>query len=254
MHPILTLRHYSHDQIAHSHEHAQLVFGLRGQLDFEMDGHGSRVLRHSLAVIPSATHHACDSRGGSHCLVLDVPGEDWLCDNLGMHLDNGRRLLERAATCDLGPAQKQLVDWLAASPLDDPVIARQGAALLLASLTSEQRAAEPSSHLPLAALDTHIDRHAAHPLQVADLARLAGLSTARFHARFLAETGQTPMDYVRQRRLRLGMRLLRETRLAVGEVASQVGYASQSAFTAALARHCGATPRALRREARDKIR
>ncbi|WP_017937777.1 helix-turn-helix transcriptional regulator [Zestomonas thermotolerans] len=255
MQPILSLRHYSHDYLAHSHAHPQLVIGLRGQLDFEMEGRGSRVLRHCLAVIPPATHHACSgSRGGSHCLVLDVPGEDWLRAQLGEHLDVGRRLLEKPHTGALAPAQQQLVDWLAASALENPLIARQGAALLLATLSSGSALSRPSGRLPLAALDAHIDRHAAHPLQVADLARLAGLSVARFHACFLAETGLTPMDYVRQRRLQLGMRLLRETALPVGEIACQVGYASQSAFTAALARHCGTTPRALRREARDKSR
>ena len=116
------------------------------------------------------------------------------------------------------------------------------------------RRAEEPARLPLASLDAYIDRHAGHPLQVADLARLAGLSAARFHARFLAETGQTPMDYVRQRRLQLGRELLCATHLAVGEIAARVGYASQSAFTAALVRQFGSTPRQIRREARDNSR
>lgn len=253
MHSILSLRYYDREQVAHSHDHAQLVFGLRGTLDFEMVGRGSLVQRHRLAVVPPETHHACESPQGGHCLILDVPDGDWLYDNLGMHLDSGRRLLEQPLTVDLEPAQMQLVDWLASSPIDDPVIARQGAALLLASL-SGRRPNDAPAHLPLARLDAHIDRHAAHPLQVADLAQVAGLSSARFHARFLAEAGQTPMDYVRQRRLQLGLRLLRDTPLAIGEIAARVGYASQSAFTAALVRSYGATPRELRREARDKSR
>ena len=101
--------------------------------------------------------------------------------------------------------------------------------------------------LPLAALDAHIDQHAARPLQVADLARLCGLSVARFHSRFLAATGQTPMDYLRTRRLLQGRRLLLESALSVAEVAARVGYASQSVFTAALSREFGVTPRSLRR-------
>ncbi len=113
---------------------------------------------------------------------------------------------------------------------------------------------EEPTQLPLASLDSYIDRHTAHPLQVADLARLAGLSAARFHARFLAETGQTPMDYVRQRRLQLGRDLLRGSHQSVGEIAAQVGYASQSAFTAALVRQFGTTARQLRQEARDNSR
>jgi AraC-like DNA-binding protein len=84
---------------------------------------------------------------------------------------------------------------------------------------------------------------------VADLARLCGLSAARFHARFLAETGHTPMEHVRALRLQLGRRWLLHSRLPVGEIAARVGYGSQSAFTAALVREFGLTPRQLRTSA-----
>ena len=208
------------------------------------------MLSHSLAVVPPSAHHACASPAGSHCLVLDVPTGEWLQQRLGVHADAGQRLLERPGRVRLNPAQSQLVNWLAASPINDEVIAQQGAALLLASLSSSQPAPQPG--LPLALIDAHITRHCAHPLQVADLARLCGLSAARFHARFLAETGQTPMDYVRSHRLQLGRELLLSSNLAVGDIAARVGYASQSAFTAALLRQLGSTPRQLRRESRDK--
>lgn len=243
---LLSLRHYGHELLSHSHTHAQLVFGLSGQLDFEVAGRGSQVIRQTLAVVPADAQHACGSRSGSQCLVLDVPSEQWLVQRLGPHAEAGRRLLERPGALHLAPAQSQLVSWLAASPINDPVIAEQGAALLLASLASERHDPGETRRLPLAAIDAHIDQHAAHPLQVADLARLAGLSAARFHARFLGETGQTPMEYVRSRRLQLGRHLLQNSRLAVGEIAARVGYSSQSAFTAALSRQFGSTPRALR--------
>ena len=47
MRPILTLRQYTHDLIVHSHDHAQLVFGLSGALDFEVEGQGSQVRQQS---------------------------------------------------------------------------------------------------------------------------------------------------------------------------------------------------------------
>lgn len=242
----LSLRHYSHELLSHSHDHAQLVFGLSGILEFEVAGHGSQVNRQTLAVVPSDALHACGSERGSHCLVLDVPCEHWLQHQLGSHLDATRRLLEKPAAVSLTPAQSQLVNWLAASAINDPVIAQQGAALLLASLTHGDTPAHESNALPLAALDAHIDQHAAHPLQVADLARLTGLSAARFHVRFLSETGQTPMDYVRSRRLQLARQLLQSSNLAIGDIAARVGYTSQSAFTAALSRQFGLSARALR--------
>jgi len=206
MRPILTLRQYSHDLIVHSHEHAQLVFGLSGALDFEVDGHGSQVVQQSFVVVPSGAHHACGSANGSRCLVLDVPGEQWVAQSLGDHAESSRRLLDNAG------------------------------------------------RLPYAALDAHIEQNAAYPLQVADLARVAGLSSARLHARFMAECGQTPMDYIRSRRLHLAVKLLRDTALPIGEVASRVGYSSQSAFSAAVLREFGASPSQLRRDSYDKRR
>lgn len=75
MRPTLTLRHYTHDLIAHSHDHAQLVFGLAGRLDFEVEGIGGEICPQGVMVLPFSAHHACGSPQGSHCLVLDVPDE-----------------------------------------------------------------------------------------------------------------------------------------------------------------------------------
>ncbi|MBK5439071.1 helix-turn-helix domain-containing protein [Pseudomonas sp. TH32] len=245
MRPNLTLRHYVEEPIAHSHDHAQLVFGLSGHLDFEVDGRGSQVQHSSVMVLPYAAHHACISRDGSRCLVLDVPDEHWLAQSLGEHADASRRLLGQSAHLTLDNRQSQLVQWLASSPVDDPLIVQQGAVLLLASLNLTQLPA--GKRLPYAAFDAHIQRHAAHPLQVADLAKLADLSVARLHARFMAECGQTPMDYIRTRRLQMARDLLRDNPLPIGEIAARVGYGSQSAFAAAMLREFGASPGAIRR-------
>ena len=92
MRPILTLRQYTHDLIVHSHDHAQLVFGLSGALDFEVDGRGSQVVQQSFVVVPSGFHHACGSPNGSRCLVLDVPSDGWVTQNLGDHADGRRQV------------------------------------------------------------------------------------------------------------------------------------------------------------------
>ncbi|AZC23342.1 MULTISPECIES: AraC family transcriptional regulator [Pseudomonas] len=246
---ILTLRHYSHDLIAHSHEHAQLVFGLSGQLDFEVEGHGSLVQQQSFVVVPAGARHVCGSPGGSRCLVLDIPGEQWVGQHLGEHAQASRRLLDNAQRRVLAPNQSRLVNWLADCPVDDPLIAQQGAVLLLASLNQAGDGLPGQRRLPYSALNAHIDRHAAYPLQVADLARIAGLSGARLHARFIAECGRSPMDYVRQRRLQMALELLRGSTLPIGEIASRVGYSSQSAFGAAILREFGHSPRQLRQGA-----
>lgn len=248
---ILSLRHYREDVIAHSHEHAQVVFNLSGQMDFEIEGRASLLRQQHLIVIPAGAHHTCGSPHGSSCLVLDVPGEHWLGESLGPHADASRRLLDTPGYLSLNARQHQLVDWLSTSPVNDPLIAGQGAILLLASLNNPEPDTRQAKRLPFAALDAYIAKNAAYPLQVADLARIAGLSCARLHSRFLSECGQTPMDYLRQRRLHSALALLRQSTLPIGEVASRVGYTSQSAFSAAMLREFGASPSVLRRESCD---
>lgn len=251
MPPLLSLRNYRQELIAHSHAHPQLVISLTGHLEFEMQGRGSELRQQHLLVIRADAHHTCVSAQGSQCLVLDIPDDHWLTQNLGEHADASRRLLETSAHHTLNLHQQQLANWLAGSSLNDPLIERQGAALLLASLNNPSDAPAPGKRLPFAAFDALIRRNAAYPLQVADLAKVAGLSSASLHRRFIGECGQTPMDYIRQRRLRHALNLLRQTSLAIGEVASRCGYASQSAFSAAMLREFGASPSALRREPRD---
>jgi AraC-like DNA-binding protein len=62
------------------------------------------------------------------------------------------------------------------------------------------------------------------------------------------------MDYIRSRRLHLAVQMLRDTALPIGEVASRVGYSSQSAFSAAVLREFGSSPGQLRRDSCDKRR
>lgn len=58
---VLSLRHYDQATLAHAHDQVQLVFGLRGELHFEMEGRGSRIDVQRLAVVPARRHHACES-------------------------------------------------------------------------------------------------------------------------------------------------------------------------------------------------
>lgn len=253
MSAILSLRDYTRDVICHSHDHVQLLFGLQGTLDLEISGHAGSLRclpRQTLAIVPATTQHACDSRTGSRCLVLDVP-EHWVRSRLAGRTDSSLRLFERPLIQDMTVSQYQLVDWLARHAATDRALGEHGAALLIASLAQGCAPAEASA-FPLAALRAHIDRHLQHPLQVADLARLCGLSVARLHARFLAETGRSPMAYVRERRLARARALLQSTDLPIGEVAARVGYDSQSAFAAAVRQAYGKSPRRLRREPLDK--
>lgn len=83
----------------------------------------------------------------------------------------------------------------------------------------------------------------AHPWTVADLAVEAAMSRSAFFARFTRTVGLAPIEYLLAWRMALAKRLLRTRELAVGQVATQVGYGSASTFSTAFTRHVGIPPK-----------
>jgi len=94
-----------------------------------------------------------------------------------------------------------------------------------------------------------MDREYARPLDVAELARSALMSTAHFARQFRAAYGETPYAYLMTRRIERAKTLLRRGDLSVTEVCLAVGCTSLGSFSARFTQVVGETPTAYR--ARD---
>lgn len=91
-----------------------------------------------------------------------------------------------------------------------------------------------------------IHRQPEYPWSVELLAREIGLSRSAFSARFSALVGESVMKYVTRWRMLLARnRLIHET-ISVGELADQLGYQSEAAFSRAFKRTLGVSPGAAR--------
>ncbi len=77
---------------------------------------------------------------------------------------------------------------------------------------------------------------------VADMAAEMGSSRSAFAERFRTVLGVSPLGYVTQLRMRLATQWIREKRLSIDQVAWQLGYGSQAAFSRAFKRATGQTP------------
>jgi AraC-like DNA-binding protein len=64
-----------------------------------------------------------------------------------------------------------------------------------------------------------------------------------FARRFAELVGETPVAYLTRRRMCLATKLLIETELSLGEVATRVGYETAAAFSKAFRRSYGDAPR-----------
>lgn len=104
--------------------------------------------------------------------------------------------------------------------------------------------------------DPHIARAVAamreapgEPWTLERLARVASASRTVFAERFRELVGDSPNRYLTSLRMEQAKELLRDHRLSVSDVALQLGYGSDVAFSRAFRRHTGASPATWRREA-----
>jgi AraC-like DNA-binding protein len=83
---------------------------------------------------------------------------------------------------------------------------------------------------------------------VRSLAREASMSRSAFALKFKAVLGQTPLEYLTQWRMYKAGDMIRSNHKSFSEVASAVGYGSESSFSRVFRREMGVAPREYRRK------
>jgi len=75
------------------------------------------------------------------------------------------------------------------------------------------------------------------------------MSSAQFYRKMKAVTGYAPKEYILNQRMEMACRLLRETRLNVGEIAYKCGFSSPSYFSKTFKRFTSLAPLQYRNQA-----
>jgi AraC-like DNA-binding protein len=86
-----------------------------------------------------------------------------------------------------------------------------------------------------------------HAWTLEELAKLAGLSRSAFAERFAQVLGQPPIQYLTEWRMQLATGLLAGGKDGIAQVAAQVGYESEAAFSRAFKKLIGSPPAEWRR-------
>jgi AraC-like DNA-binding protein len=209
------LRRYDQEGGRHAHDHAQVLFGVDGTLELEVEGRAAWVDATCGLVVPAGASHGYAAVRTARVLVLDLPASP--------ATDRMRRFALPAGWREPAPGVEDLLATLLAAP----------------TLASRRR-------LDLDVLAARVDADLARRWTVADLAAACCLSPQRLRARFAQALGLAPLDFVRARRLDRAEQLLHQG-LSLDAVALQVGYARASALSAALRRERNTGARTLRR-------
>ncbi|UTW09065.1 helix-turn-helix domain-containing protein [Pseudomonas benzenivorans] len=138
------------------------------------------------------------------------------------------------------PAERLLTSSLAHELLDQTLLSQVGrrdGLRLTGGLAPRQRRR----------LREFIDSHLAEPLSLGQLAALCALSEYHFARMFQLSFGVPPHRYLLNQRLARAQALLRQTSLALGEIALACGFASASHFSNRFRQAFAATPGQYRR-------
>jgi AraC-like DNA-binding protein len=87
-----------------------------------------------------------------------------------------------------------------------------------------------------------IEENLFHPIYLAELSEIAGLSRMHFAAQFRAATGQTPHAYLLRRKVERAQALLSDLTLSVADVASIAGFKNNAHFASAFKKIVGESP------------
>jgi AraC family transcriptional regulator len=89
---------------------------------------------------------------------------------------------------------------------------------------------------------SYVDAHISEPIQLDDLAQVAKLSRYHFSRAFQNAIGESPLAFVRRRRLEAAKRMLKGTEDPLSLVAQRCGFLCQSHFSANFRKFTGRTP------------
>jgi AraC-like DNA-binding protein len=230
----------------HSHSYSQIVIGLQGRVEFDINGFGNLINPGQGCIISECADHEFGGVGKeSDILVLNLVTDDVYGASV---LDKIHDLKRDDCYFQLDVKIRQLIHMLVfemQSHPNDLLLSRGCNDTLIALLKTHIKTIEADTkgyRFDLAVIDRYIDTHISKKMSIAQLAGSVFLSESQFHHLFKAQVGITPHQYVLTKRIALAKSLIEQGRYSLAHVADLTGFASHSAFTHAFTRLQGVSP------------
>jgi AraC-like DNA-binding protein len=220
------------------HDFHQIVLGLDGSMEMAVDGNGARIDCSGAWIIPAGARHDYWADGDNRQLVIDLPATSVAVPE---------RYFERARAVAIDSRVTQAVAEVARrasgdTPFSDRFAWQAAAHLCGALMHDTDDSIDMMRGLDFARIDRWLRLHLSEPLRIADLAVHCGFGMRRFHQLFNEAFGETPHRYLHRLRLDTALTLLADPRATLTDIALDVGFADQSAFTHAFSKRFGISP------------
>lgn len=248
----VTLYDLSRGYVTHAHREAQIVFHIRGEAAALNVINNPIFLNrdHGVACNSWEPHdYAPPARfSGQRSLTLYIDN-DWFetySGSSGRQLFFGRRHVEHTATVLRGIGR-----LLEAMAIGDKPSMFEGLVHELVSAVVEQtnESLDAIGAMRLGVMDFRVRKamrllgsNNGAPLDLACVARAAGMSRPNFYRQFREQTGMTPKLFFNMLRMERALDDLANTRKPVTEIGLDLGFATQSSFSRFFALNSGISP------------
>ena len=245
---------------SHSHPGAiEICFLVKGRQTYRVGGRDYRLRGGDLFLtFPNEWHssgEAPEEKGVLYWLVLRVPRRGG--SFLGLPPRQTRAILQGLLKIGSrhfrgSPRIKEDLDAITLlyqgkmSPLVSARIANRLQDFLIEVILCSQRPTAPARRNSLQPVLDYIASHREETCRVSDLAALAGLSVARFNARFKEAMGVPPAEFVLRGKVEEARRRLERGGRTITETAYDLGFSSSQYFATAFKRLEGISPRDVR--------
>lgn len=214
--PVIETRAYPDRVLTDRHGFHQLLLGLEGGVELEVDGRGVRVEPGVLAPIGAGDEHHYLAPRENATLVLDLPVAWCEALQLAALFESRPRRLPAAL----------MVRGRRLGAADVPALAGW-----LSEVLSEAAPLVREPRLRLVRLLPAIEADLARPWRVGDWAARCHLAEAAFARQFRALTGQSPHAWLVARRLARARTLMAESTASLTEIALACGFADVAHFS-----------------------
>jgi AraC-like DNA-binding protein len=265
----------------------QIIIADLGMLELEVEGRGGCVSGRRLAFVPAGDTHAYRALGMNRFLVLDVDIDlaaqtglerFWYQAGASPYLEVGAGYAGHLTGLLQGLEQKRVISRIRRfSPdgqgslqsenlslrhvagiavcentfADDAFVCKTLGEVLCHSAATQTDKADAGSMIPmrLQRLLAWIELRLSEPVGVPEMAKITAQSESALFAAFQKHLGTTPMRWLGEQRLQRAYAMLNDPQntMPLGDIAREVGFTDQSAFSRAFSRRFGHAPIALRR-------
>ncbi len=97
----------------------------------------------------------------------------------------------------------------------------------------------------------HLNQHLTEPLQLQDLAEMAGYSLSYYKQKFKQEVGITPSEYMMLQKIERAKKILTESDQSITNIAFSMGFSSSNYFCSVFKKFMDCTPKDYRKKYRE---